>query len=307
MIGLSVPDRREDLLVRRVHLHDIDRAVLHRVRCRAPPGTPQRRCSARASGRPGRRGHRAGTRDLGCRLASTGPTRPGSPSRSAFGCSIWLITARMNCCWRPIRAKSGIGSQEGAATARRRAPGSRRASGSPGATSSPVFGSTMCPTSRSRSAWGSRTRRCLDHARRVHVVGGDAHVDAAEGVHDLLEPVEVDVEVVVDRDAGQSRHGRLGHELRAAALHPALERGVDLVRAVPRDVDPQVARERQRRSPSSGSGSVCTSMIVSARVVPPMSWLLPKCVCCSADKPAPGVRSRAAGSCTAARGARPRR
>ena len=90
----------------------------------------------------------------------------------------------------------------------------------------------------------SRGVRRLEVARRVHVVRRDAHVDAAELVDCLLEPIQVDVQVVVDRDVGQREH-RVRHQLGPAVLHSTFERRVNLVRAVARDVHPEVPRERQ--------------------------------------------------------------
>jgi hypothetical protein len=61
----------------------------------------------------------------------------------------------------------------------------------------------------------------------------------------VLEAVQIDVQVVVDREPGEVRDG-IGHQLRTAATEAPLERPVDLVPAVPvRDVHPQVPRERQ--------------------------------------------------------------
>ena len=70
-----------------------------------------------------------------------------------------------------------------------------------------------------------------------------AHVDAAEGVDHPLEPQQVDVQDVVDLHPADAPD-RPGHALRPAAVHAALERGVDLALPHPRDVDPQVSRER---------------------------------------------------------------
>jgi hypothetical protein len=72
---------------------------------------------------------------------------------------------------------------------------------------------------------------------------GHAHVDASEGVDHPLEPQQVDVQNVVDLHPADAPD-RPGHALRPAAIHAALERGVDPAFPHPRDVDPQVARER---------------------------------------------------------------
>ncbi len=82
----------------------------------------------------------------------------------------------------------------------------------------------------------------LDPARCVDVVARDAQINAAEGIHDLLESVQVDIEIVIDLESGQIAD-RLGHQLRTAARQPAFERGVDLVHPATRYVDPEIARE----------------------------------------------------------------
>ncbi len=71
-----------------------------------------------------------------------------------------------------------------------------------------------------------------------------AHAHAAERIDHALEPGEVDVEEVVDVQAGEVLDGP-GDEIGAAAAHAALERAVDLVHAVAGDGNPEVAREAQ--------------------------------------------------------------
>ena len=73
----------------------------------------------------------------------------------------------------------------------------------------------------------------------------DADLDAADLVDHRREPGEVDLDVVVDRDAQ-----RLGHGLRQP-LRALVVGGVDLGRAIGAgDVDPQVARQAQQRRPA---------------------------------------------------------
>ena len=64
--------------------------------------------------------------------------------------------------------------------------------------------------------------------RRVDLVRRDAQVHTAQRVHDPLEPVEVDVQVVVDREAREVRHG-LRDALGPTTAQTALERGVDAI------------------------------------------------------------------------------
>src|SRR5205807_2666901 len=61
----------------------------------------------------------------------------------------------------------------------------------------------------------------------VEVAAVDVHPDAAEGVDDLLEPVEVDRDQVVDREAGQL----LDREQTADSAAEVVG-GVDLVQPV---------------------------------------------------------------------------
>src|SRR4029079_15976995 len=68
--------------------------------------------------------------------------------------------------------------------------------------------------------------------------------DAPELVDRLLEPVQVHIQVVIDRDVGE-RDDRVGHQLWSAALHASFERGVDLVHPMTRDLHPEVTWEGQ--------------------------------------------------------------
>ena len=71
---------------------------------------------------------------------------------------------------------------------------------------------------------------------------GDLHRDAAEVVHDLLETLERRQRVVVEVAAGQLLD-RLDRELGTTEEF----RGVDLVLAVPGDVDVRVSRDAKDR------------------------------------------------------------
>src|SRR5215207_11567834 len=86
------------------------------------------------------------------------------------------------------------------------------------------------------SGWDVEQRELIDHRVR------HAHVDAAEGIDDALEPEQVDVQDVVDLHPGDALHGS-SHSLRTTAVDAPLERGVDLALAHPRDVDPQISWE----------------------------------------------------------------
>src|SRR5215218_26124 len=76
----------------------------------------------------------------------------------------------------------------------------------------------------------------------VVVAAVDVRVDATDRVDRLLEALEVDVDHVVDREAGQPLD-RVRGELRAADRVG----GVELVDAVARDLDLEVARQRHHR------------------------------------------------------------
>ena len=91
----------------------------------------------------------------------------------------------------------------------------------------------------------------------VQIAPVDIDVDAVERVHRLAEEVEVDRHVVVDLDAEHLAHG-LDRE-RSAAVGVGI---VDLARAEPVDVDPEVARQREQRK-RLGLGSTRISMSVS--------------------------------------------
>ena len=151
----------------------------------------------------------------------------------------------MNCCWRPIRAKSG----------------DRVAGQMPCAHVREPLGPVELLTAGHDVEAGIRVddvtdlvvvdlRRVpvciatLDPARRVHVVSRDTQINAAEGIHDLLESVQVDIEIVIDLEPGQVAD-RLGHQLGPPPVSPPSKRGVDLVHPMARDVDPEIARERQ--------------------------------------------------------------
>ncbi len=102
--------------------------------------------------------------------------------------------------------------------------------------------------------------------RAVELVREDllrhVHVDTAERVDQLAEPVEVEDDDVMDRQAGQRSHGR-DRERRPADL----VRGVDLPRAVARDVDAEIAGDRQVRQPVlAGIGAQQQERVGASRV-----------------------------------------
>ncbi len=81
----------------------------------------------------------------------------------------------------------------------------------------------------------------------VQVAVVDVHVDAPKLVHDLREALEVDGDDVVDGDVRQvldRLQGSLRAAVRVGLVDPAAERPGS---PAPRDVDYQVARERQHR------------------------------------------------------------
>ena len=72
----------------------------------------------------------------------------------------------------------------------------------------------------------------------------DREPDAADLVDEILEPVEVDLDEVVDLDPE-----RVPHDAGQQPLAAVLERHVDAVMAVPRDRHVQVAWDREERDP----------------------------------------------------------
>ena len=91
-------------------------------------------------------------------------------------------------------------------------------------------------------------RQLVDHRVR------DAHVDAAERVHDPLKPTS-DTYMTWWTCIPVRFLTRPRDELRSAAVDAVLERGVDPALADAGDVDPQVAREGQEDRLSSGPGA----------------------------------------------------
>ena len=110
-------------------------------------------------------------------------------------------------------------------------------------------------------------RSCVEYgqSKRFERIGfGLFDRDPADRVDQLREVGEVDDDDVVHRDAGEVADG--ADRERGAA---ELEGGVDLAGAVPRDVDAEVARDREVRDAGCATGSVRTSMIESERRAEP--------------------------------------
>ena len=87
-----------------------------------------------------------------------------------------------------------------------------------------------------------RLQRAVERVREDRLGIDDR--DAADCIDDLAERAEVDDDHVVHRQAGQRLHGLDRKRGPAEGVG-----GVDLVRAVSRDVDAQVARNRDEREP----------------------------------------------------------
>ena len=110
---------------------------------------------------------------------------------------------------------------------------------------------------------------------RVGLLGRlvQAHLDRADRVARSVEAEQVDLDEVVDGEAGQVLDG-LDEQLIAAGAPPPCARSrsegrVDLALAVARDVHPGVAREWRRPSAWPPPAGMCSTIIVSVFTAPP--------------------------------------
>ncbi len=179
-----------------------------RRRCRsarpAPSGSPPRRCSRPRACSPGT------TSSAGLRRPSSTTRLPRSSGtsvgrrRSSVGDRSLETTARMNCCCRPIRAKSGARSSHGWWRVR-------------------TYASAVVPSKRWHPAG-------MSSPVSSSCIGYGTHMSTPSSASTSpWNPARSDVEHVVDPETGEVAH-RPGHTLGAPTLDPALERRVDLVR-----------------------------------------------------------------------------